>query len=337
MDFLGKPCPVCSRNFREDDDVVVCPKCGAPYHRECFQEKGKCIFTDLHKNNKSWEYVPPKEKDESDENVRYCVRCGEKNPVSAIVCKKCGAFMSKEFSDGFTAAPGAGPTGADSTQGAYPPGTPLAVFLDPMGGVSPDEDFDGVTGAELSKYVGNNTSYYLPVFKKLKSGGIGRFNFCACFFTGAWYLFRKQYFKGALIAILYLILEIGAMVTTAFYSSPIVNEASAALEKQGFKDAGIINCLKWTWENKSVGHAFILMLPVLLYLLRIGLSVLCGLFGNKSYYKNALSKIKTIKGSKELSDEKRTAAITKAGGVNTAIAWTCFACYVILSIASQFL
>ena len=30
MDFLGKKCPVCSKNFHEDDDIVVCPECGTP-------------------------------------------------------------------------------------------------------------------------------------------------------------------------------------------------------------------------------------------------------------------------------------------------------------------
>ena len=57
MDFLGKTCPVCSQNFHEGDDVVVCPKCGAPYHRDCFKQKGKCIFPELHKDGKSWKDV----------------------------------------------------------------------------------------------------------------------------------------------------------------------------------------------------------------------------------------------------------------------------------------
>ena len=50
MDFLGKTCPVCSQNFHEGDDVVVCPKCGAPYHRDCYKQNGKCIFPELHKD-----------------------------------------------------------------------------------------------------------------------------------------------------------------------------------------------------------------------------------------------------------------------------------------------
>ena len=54
MDFTSIKCPVCDRVFIDGDDIVVCPKCGAPYHRECYESKGKCIFPDLHKSKTSW-------------------------------------------------------------------------------------------------------------------------------------------------------------------------------------------------------------------------------------------------------------------------------------------
>lgn len=30
------------------DDVVTCPDCGTPHHRECYQELGKCANKNLH-------------------------------------------------------------------------------------------------------------------------------------------------------------------------------------------------------------------------------------------------------------------------------------------------
>ena len=44
MDYTGIKCPVCEKTFTKQDDVVVCPECGAPYHRECYQKEGHCIF-----------------------------------------------------------------------------------------------------------------------------------------------------------------------------------------------------------------------------------------------------------------------------------------------------
>ena len=67
MEYKGKPCPVCMRTFRDEDDVVVCPKCGAPYHRECYQEKGKCIFIDLHNSGKSWKEQQEAQQAQKDE------------------------------------------------------------------------------------------------------------------------------------------------------------------------------------------------------------------------------------------------------------------------------
>ncbi len=34
INFTGIKCPVCGKAFTDEDDIVVCPKCGAPYHRE---------------------------------------------------------------------------------------------------------------------------------------------------------------------------------------------------------------------------------------------------------------------------------------------------------------
>ena len=92
MDFLGKTCPVCSQNFHEGDDVVVCPKCGAPYHRDCYKQNGKCIFPELHKDGKNWKDVYDDDPTENKDVIR-CISCGTENDKNAIVCKKCGAFI----------------------------------------------------------------------------------------------------------------------------------------------------------------------------------------------------------------------------------------------------
>ena len=42
MDFYKYKCPVCNKQFKESDDIVVCPDCGAPHHRECWEKEGKC-------------------------------------------------------------------------------------------------------------------------------------------------------------------------------------------------------------------------------------------------------------------------------------------------------
>ena len=34
--YVNVPCAKCGKPFTEDDDVVVCPDCGAPHHRSCY-------------------------------------------------------------------------------------------------------------------------------------------------------------------------------------------------------------------------------------------------------------------------------------------------------------
>lgn len=46
--FEGKICPVCLVRLKDGDDVVVCPICGTPHHRECYFKNSKCAFEQYH-------------------------------------------------------------------------------------------------------------------------------------------------------------------------------------------------------------------------------------------------------------------------------------------------
>ena len=61
MDYTGIKCPVCEKTFTKQDDVVVCPECGAPYHRGCYQKEGHCIFEEKHQKGESWQ-TPSRKK-----------------------------------------------------------------------------------------------------------------------------------------------------------------------------------------------------------------------------------------------------------------------------------
>ena len=41
MDWKGHKCVSCHKLFKEGDDIVVCPECGAPYHRACYAAEGR--------------------------------------------------------------------------------------------------------------------------------------------------------------------------------------------------------------------------------------------------------------------------------------------------------
>ena len=345
MEYKGKPCPVCMRTFRDEDDVVVCPKCGAPYHRECYQEKGKCIFIDLHNSGKSWkeqqEAQQAQKDEESADGNKKCPRCGAVNPEYAIVCGKCGTFLSDEIRQDM-----------DGGANRVPPvGNGVPIFLDPMGGISPEEEFDGVTAAELSRFVGTNSVYYLPTFSRIKNQNRGRFHLSAFLLMGGWYLYRKQYLKGAIISAVCLLLEIAVLLLTIFYSKPLLNEASAAFEN--VKYVSEMEYFRWAFTNKAWWEAILMFLPIVLELSMISIRVICGFRANRSYYAFSVARIKKIKStateirSEPAAEEEKAGAGTKeketdkriiaAGGVNVGIAWMYLACLLILSFASRFI
>ncbi|MCL2696637.1 MAG: hypothetical protein FWE74_00995 [Oscillospiraceae bacterium] len=56
-DYTGACCPLCKKDFT-GERPVVCPDCGAPYHRACYAEEGGCVFTKKHGSGFSWENIP---------------------------------------------------------------------------------------------------------------------------------------------------------------------------------------------------------------------------------------------------------------------------------------
>ncbi|MFR2561998.1 MAG: RING finger protein [Anaeromassilibacillus sp.] len=69
MDYTGLKCPVCGKPFTSDDDIVVCPECGAPYHRACYQQAGHCIFQEKHGTPDAWKPRKSKRKQTPKEDL----------------------------------------------------------------------------------------------------------------------------------------------------------------------------------------------------------------------------------------------------------------------------
>lgn len=338
MDFLGKKCPVCSKNFHEDDDIVVCPKCGAPYHRECYKEKGKCIFTELHKKGEMWH-----DEDEEEESAALdvCPHCGRKNPKGAVTCYICGGFMHPTDKDNDTSEKNKTNFDDENEENnnsnpvnPFGENMPFAAFIDPMGGVSPDEDFDGVSGAEMAKCVKVNTPYYMQVFSRIKTINSSRFNFSAFLFGGGWYLYRKQYLKGTIITVIMFLLMLGRIFFGRMYANSWTS-LTDTLRADGKLSPGYLDYLSLIFSKYSVWEGILILMPLILTVLSFVLMLWCGLRGNRNYYKHTIAKIKKLK--EEKNGEELTKTITEHGGVNIAIAWSLLACAIIINISTLFL
>lgn len=92
MKYTGNICPGCQQLFNDNDDVVVCPECGTPQHRECFDKENKCVCSHLHGENYAWQGIINNEVSlptEKKETIP-CPNCGYENEKGTAVCKQCG-------------------------------------------------------------------------------------------------------------------------------------------------------------------------------------------------------------------------------------------------------
>ena len=87
--YTGNHCPVCEQAFTDDDDIVVCPDCGTPYHRACWQKTGACMHQSEHAAGFEWkpEFGPEAESAAAE---AVCPNCGTHNEPGAARCSHCG-------------------------------------------------------------------------------------------------------------------------------------------------------------------------------------------------------------------------------------------------------
>lgn len=98
MRYSDYKCDGCGRVFQNDDDIVVCPECATPQHRECYKEKGGCVNAHLHAEGFQWQgekqlsekpVQPIEEKKETAPDL-ICPNCQHPNPHGSTSCQRCG-------------------------------------------------------------------------------------------------------------------------------------------------------------------------------------------------------------------------------------------------------
>lgn len=163
--FSGCPCSVCGKPLSQKDDIVVCPECGAPYHRACYESAGACVHTALH--GTGFEWTPPKSLDE----MKTCPVCGERNPADAKVCSSCRSSLeppkAPEPEAGAAESSGGGfdygrfYQNAQNAQTGQDPQAASAHF-------DPSRTVDGISCADWENYLGPFGLGYLSEFLRMQ-------------------------------------------------------------------------------------------------------------------------------------------------------------------------
>lgn len=334
MEFNGLKCPACNTPLESDDDIVVCPVCGAPHHRECYEESGHCYFENRHKDNFDYdEYIKEKQakeqfaQGEGSNNAQgiKCQRCGKDNPSAAFYCNKCGSPLN--FQQTGT---------ANQNQGGMPFGMPMS--FDPMAGINPKEEIDdGVTAGEAAKYIQTNTPYFLRIFANIRDNNKSRFNFSAFLFTGGYMLYRKMYKIGTIFTIIMggLILASLLIQTLPVFGWYEIFEGAS----NNIDTINAVEAYSQIIDNVSLlpyDKQLIFYLPVVLSALRFPFMIIAGCIANKSYFKDCIKKIKKIKSETISGEQEVNKKIQEKGGLNFKIALVIFICYMLVNYIPYF-
>jgi hypothetical protein len=270
-DFKGSLCIVCGKTFEKDDDIVVCPDCGTPYHRACYKSVGKCINISLHEKNEAWKPDPGVIPDE--ENETLCKHCGKQNPPNTLMCEQCGAPLDTIIVDRNTDENNARQAAINDNYFLHPM---FVNYTDPCCGLNPDEDFDGVKVSEIADYVDKNTHYYIPVFKNFKTFGKHlSWNWAALFFPEFYFAYRKMFLPAIAAVILRLLISVPSLI---MYFSSI--------------EAGQLTVLASTFDIKSSAFS---MVSLIVTLLDYAKMLFFTTTANGMYYKKAIKNIKKTK------------------------------------------
>ena len=293
----GESCAYCKAKLFSDDDVVYCPECGAPHHRECYNTLGHCALETLHGTEN--EYSREKEienkqkaeetrlKIEAEQNSKdtddssslpttRCKMCGEEYEINHSNCPKCGApnFIRVNI------------TGFDF-----------------YGGVDAQTEIeDGITAKDAKNFVKSNSHRYIPKFARFKQGKKASWNWVAFFFPCCWMFSRKMY-KGGFIS--------GALLLMAdIISIP----AQQALINLGVFDnaASYVDVFKNIYDVTPDISLAVMIFSLLSSLLLLSVRIVCGVFGDYWYKNYTVASIKKIRNESHDAE----ADYRKFGGVN---------------------
>ncbi len=294
--YSGKKCVICSKTFNDDDDIVVCPDCGTPYHRACYEAAGRCVADGLHASGTSWHSFQVESG-----NIIVCKRCNHENSPQAIFCEKCG--MPTRMDD---AAKNYQSQMPQTNQQTQMPQNPYIFIFDEYCGLSPEEEFDGVKLKEIAEFIGPNKRYFLPIFKNMKDRN-KKFsvNLPAAFFPHYYFAYRKMYFPMLLAVLSYAILEIQVQFEYIKDSSTLIHsilsQYPALLEKlTAFASSQL-------WTNISN----------VLFLACAAASFIFAFFSNWIYYRHCIKKIKKLKSNNQTGSDLK-GKFAKYGGTTIA-------------------
>ena len=303
MDYKLVSCPVCKKQFEENDDIVVCPECGTPHHRACYASLSHCANESLHSEGFVFE-VPRAVETETDPVLAELEQPLKMNDDSG---EKKEDFRAP-FMGGFAQV------GVDL--GEHP-------------------QLDGIPLEEVSEYVGRDPSSARLLFNLVLIDRLKRLrpNFAAFLFPYIWLFYRKMYKAGAIFIALTL------LITVAFTNKNTVQYSKSTVDLYFSFVRGEISADEFTAATneiaeKGTGNSY--YYDAAGQVLSLVLRLVVALFANKWYLQKMKRQILETREECSSMDEYM-AALRVKGGKSVASAIVSVAVFAVLTLGVQML
>ena len=314
--YTGNHCPVCEQAFTDTDDIVVCPDCGTPYHRDCWKKVGACMHRSEHAAGFEWQpEIGPEAVKAAHEAT--CPNCGTRNTPGAARCSHCGCPLPRSEADSSDAAKpeeqvpiyARDPSAVNNCSAA--PGPHIETYsADREGGIyrreiGPEDTIDGIKAKDWAAYVGRSPMYYLMQFFRMSITNRKAAVCLSAFLFGPAYLFyRKMWKEGLLTAILTIVLSIPTFIEIISVFNPSLLGAMPL----GWLPTAVNVCAVASWA----------------------LNIILGLFAVSWYRREAKKNIDRIYADYP-DGEARTDALLQKGGTNLLAALLYFGIMLLLA------
>ena len=310
--YEGKMCQICHSYLFDDDDVVVCPTCGAPQHRDCYNSLGHCGAQSSHGTEYQFDKLEKKAEESSDnsshnykEDNITCPRCGKPSNKGTFFCPYCGNSLNV-FTDN---QPDGKPFGNAGQYGGAPFGAGfIPIPFDPLGGVSPDAITDDVKASDIKEFVAVNTQRYIPKFFKLSKSNKSSWNWAAFLLPHGWLFYRKNFKPAILVSLLMLANSITYLPLN--YAMSSVAETLPLNYTQSDMAKALI-------ANMNTTGLFPILLTLAGAIVSLTVRIICGIFGDWWYKQFTIESIKSINSDSLIYD--KNAAFSKKGNVSTVL------------------
>ena len=314
--YTGNHCPVCEQAFTDTDDIVVCPDCGTPYHRDCWKKVGACMHRSEHAAGFEWQpEIGPEAVKAAHEAT--CPNCGTRNTPGAARCSHSGCPLPRSEADSADDAKpeeqvpiyARDPSAVNNRSAA--PGPHIETYsADREGGIyrreiGPEDTIDGIKAKDWAAYVGRSPMYYLMQFFRMSITNRKAAVCLSAFLFGPAYLFyRKMWKEGLLTAILTIVLSIPTFIEIISVFNPSLLGAMPL----GWLPAAVNVCAVASWA----------------------LNIILGLFAVSWYRREAKKNIDRIYADYP-DGEARTDALLQKGGTNLLAALLYFGIMLLLA------